>query len=128
MIDPGPEGLVRVGKAGVDDGLFHRFGVMIDGTVVRFFAMRSGSKVVPAFDACLVCGAYGYVFAHGRLVCLACAADINSSTIGVGGGCNPVPLPYQDGGKEIVIAVKDLKAELEPFRAAAKDSMAPPKR
>src|SRR2546422_1301119 len=39
------------------------------------------SKLVPSFDACQVCGAYGYADVKGRLVCLACAADINPATL-----------------------------------------------
>jgi FTR1 family protein len=119
-------GVVRLPKAGLDDGHLHRFGVPIDGTVVRFFVMRSGSRLVPAFDACLVCGAYGYVETKGRLVCLACAADINPATIGTGGGCNPLPLAYRDEGSDLVIALEDLRAGVETFEAAEGSDPSPP--
>ncbi len=122
----GEGGVVRIPKAGLDDGHLHRFGVPIDGTVVRFFVMKSGSRVVPAFDACQVCGAYGYVETKGRLVCLACAADINPTTIGIGGGCNPLPLAHRDEGGDLVIAVKDLRAEAKAFRAAEGADHSPP--
>lgn len=128
VLGAGPEGAVRIVKAGLDDGHLHRFGVSIDGTIVRFFVMKSGSRLVPAFDACVVCGAYGYVETRGRLVCLACAADINTATIGVGGGCNPIPLPYTDEGTELIVKVSDLASELTAFRAAEGSAAAPPTR
>jgi len=74
-------GEVRIPKTGLDDGHLHRFGVPIDGTVVRFFVMKAGDKLIPSFDACAVCGAYGYLETKGRLVCMACAADVNTATI-----------------------------------------------
>ncbi len=127
LLAEGAGGEVRLAKAGLDDGHLHRFGVNIQGTIVRFFVMKSGSKLVPAFDACQVCGAYGYVEIKGRLVCLACAADINRATLGVGGGCNPVPLPYRDEGSELVISADDLARQLNAFRAAERSAPSPPK-
>ena len=118
--------VVRVAKAGLDDGHLHRFGVSIDGTVVRFIVMKSGSKLVPAFDACVVCGAHGYIERQGRLICLACAADINTATLGIGGGCNPIPLPWRDGQDELLISVQDLRGEVGAFREAERTAPAPP--
>jgi len=110
-------GELRLAKAGLDDGHLHRFGIALDSTVVRFIVMKANDKLVPAFDACQVCGASGYVEMKGRLACLACAADINRATLGVGGGCNPIPLPYRDEGSELVMSLADRKARLEMFRS-----------
>jgi high-affinity iron transporter len=126
MLGPADGGTVRIARDGLDDGHLHRFGVAIDGTVVRFIVMHAGSRLVPAFDSCVVCGAHGYIERKGRLICLACAADINVETIGVGGGCNPIPLPYREEGDDLVIAVRDLKSEVGAFREAAKAAPAPP--
>ncbi len=128
LVDALPAGEVRISKAGLDDGHLHRFGVPLEGTVVRFFVMKSGSKVVPAFDACQVCGAYGYVETRGRLVCLACAADINRATLGVGGGCNPIPLPYRDDGTDLIVAVKELAKQVALFRSVENTAATPPTR
>lgn len=127
VIEAGRGGEVSVQKTGLDDGHLHRFGVPVQGTIVRFFVVKSGAKVVPAFDACQVCGASGYIEAKGRLICLACAADINSATVGVGGGCNPIPLPYRDTGSEIVVDVKDLEAMASLFKEAEGSRPAPPR-
>ena len=112
-------GIVRLPVAGLDDGHLHRFGVSLDGTVVRFIVMKAGGRLVAAFDACVVCGARGYLERQGRLVCLACAADINTQTLGTGGGCNPIPLRYAEQDGALVIAAVDLQAEAKAFRAAA---------
>ena len=119
LIEPGPGGVVRLAKAGLEDGRLHRFGVLIDGTVVRFFVMTSKGRLVPSFDSCQVCGPSGYVQRKGRLVCLACAADINAATLGLGGGCNPIPLAHHEEQGELVIAVEDLRKEVRSFHAAA---------
>ena len=112
------DGVVRVAKEGLDDGHLHRFGVTIDDVVVRFFVMKSGPKLVPAFDACDVCGAYGYVESKGRLVCLACAADINTGSLAAGGGCNPIPLRYRDEADALVIDLETLAGQAPAFKKA----------
>jgi high-affinity iron transporter len=126
LLEPGSGDEVRLSKAGLDDGHLHRFGVNLQGTIVRFFVMKSGSKLVPSFDACQVCGAYGYVEIKGRLVCLACAADINRATLGIGGGCNPLPLPYRDDGDELVIPTRELAKQIGAFKSAERVEAAPP--
>jgi FTR1 family protein len=128
ILSPAGGDEIRLPKTGLDDGHLHRFGVSIDGTVVRFVVVKSGQRVVPVFDACVVCGAHGYVERKGRLVCLACAADINPATVGTGGGCNPIPLRYRDDGGDLVIALKDLAAERPAFQSAAAAASAAPRR
>ena len=123
----GAEGDLRLPIVGLDDGHLHRFGVPIDGTVVRFIVMKSRGTVVPTFDACVVCGAHGYVERQGRLVCLACAADINTATLGTGGGCNPIPLRHRIEAGQLVIAREALQAERAAFAAVtAETTPAPP--
>jgi high-affinity iron transporter len=119
-------GDVRIPKAGLDDGHLHRFGVPIGNTVVRFFVMKSAGKLVPAFDACAVCGAYGYIETKGRLVCLACAADINSASLQAGGGCNPIPLPFKDEPSDLVVSLADLKTQTAAFERSSASAPAPP--
>jgi FTR1 family protein len=112
-------GVVRVPAAGLDDGHLHRFGVEVGGTVVRFIVLRANGKLVAAFDACTVCGARGYVERKGRLVCLNCAADINPSSFGASGGCNPIPLRFTRDAGTMVVAVADLAPQAKAFAAAA---------
>jgi FTR1 family protein len=128
ILSPAGGDEIRLPERGLDDGHLHRFGVSVDGTVVRFVVVKSGRRVVPVFDACVVCGAHGYVERKGRLVCLACAADINPATVGTGGGCNPIPLRYREDGGDLVIALKDLAAERPAFKSAEAAAPAAPRR
>jgi FTR1 family protein len=115
----GTGGVLRLPTTGLDDGRLHRFGVSVDGTVVRFIVKKIGPRLVATFDACTVCGARGYIERQGRLVCLACAADINPATLGTGGGCNPIPLRYKEENGALVIAAADLRAEAPVFKKDA---------
>ena len=120
-------GEVHLPVAGLDDGHLHRFGVALGGTVVRFFTMKGeGGRLVTAFDACEVCGGGGYVENKGRLVCIVCAADIVPSTVGVGGGCNPIPLASRVEGVELLVSVADLEKMAGTFAEAPPAS--PPSR
>lgn len=112
---------------GLDDGHLHRLGVQVDGTLVRFLVMKVvGGKLVTAFDACQVCGASGYVEAKGRLVCVTCAADIVPGTVGVAGGCNPIPLASHNEAGTLHVALSDLRVQVAAFREAAQTASIPP--
>jgi FTR1 family protein len=116
-----PDGaVVRVPTTGLEDGHLHRFGVALGGTVVRFIVLKTNGRLMAAFDACTVCGARGYLERNGRLVCLACAADINPSSFGASGGCNPIPLRVTSEAGTLVVAVADLAPQAKSFAAAGK--------
>ena len=125
MLQPDGEGRVRVSESDLADGRLHRFGVEVDGVVVRFIVKKSGGRMVPVFDACQVCGAHGYTDVKGRLVCLACAADINPATLGTGGGCNPIPLPHRDEGGSLVVSVQDLRQQTPAFKKLLREQAKP---
>ncbi len=103
-------GWVRIPLAEIDDGALHRWGYRIGDVTIRFLTMKTPEgKIGTAFDACQICGDYGYVQEGRTIVCLNCAADIHPSTIGRSGGCNPIPLPSHVEGDALVIAVNDLR-------------------
>jgi len=110
------DGEVRLSTATFEERRMQRFGVDLDGTTVRFLVMRRGEgDLRVTFDACALCGGRGYVQDATHLVCLACAADINPSTLGAGGGCNPIPLPHRVEGDQLVIRVQDLSTHRPMF-------------
>jgi FTR1 family protein len=115
MIDP-VGGEVRLPVAAFGEGTLQRFGVRVPKGVVRFFVVEyePGAPVV-SFDACEICGPSGYVQEGHRLICLNCAADIVPSTVGRGGGCNPIPLPSRIEGGDLVITMEDLMTEASRF-------------
>jgi high-affinity iron transporter len=108
------DGVVTIPVAKVSDGDLHRF--IVPGTGVRFIVLKT-DKLHVAFDACEICGSQGYVQESGAIICLNCAADINPSTIGQGGGCNPIPLASQNKGGMIVIRASDLQKKASVFHS-----------
>jgi len=109
-------GLIKVAEADINDGNLHRFGYQSGDTMIRFLALKTEEgRMGTAFDACQICGAYGYVQEGRNIVCLNCAADIHAPTIGQGGGCNPIPLASRLEGGHLVIAVSDLVKGEAPF-------------
>ncbi|MCS6804297.1 MAG: Fe-S-containing protein [Acidobacteriota bacterium] len=109
-------GLIKIPIAEVNDGQLHRFGLPVNGTTVRFLALKTDEgKIRTAFDACEICGAYGYVQEDRAIVCLNCAADIHAPTIGETGGCNPIPLASHVNGDWLVVAASDVMKEVGRF-------------
>jgi FTR1 family protein len=105
-------GVVRLPVAEVGDGRLHRFTVEVEGRRVRFLAIATGEegRIAVAFDACRICGAAGYAQDGTAVVCLHCSSAVHPPTIGVEGGCNPVPLASRVEGADLVVALADLGA------------------
>ncbi len=102
------EGAVRIPLDSVSDGNLHRFSYSSDGSFVRFIVIRTGNRYATALDACDICGSQGYYQSGPEIFCRNCSAAIFTPTIGVTGGCNPVPLPSAESGTDLVIQVSDL--------------------
>jgi len=56
-----------------------------------------------ALDACRICGAEGYRQDGQNVVCRHCGSAIYVPTIGEAGGCNPVGVPFEVQGPDIVV-------------------------
>ncbi|MBI2933355.1 MAG: DUF2318 domain-containing protein [Planctomycetes bacterium] len=111
------EGAVRVALSSVKEGELARFGIFSVDRVVRFIIYRGADGPRTAFDACLICFDKGYVQQGEHLICLNCLAEIFAPTIGLEGGCNPIPLTSTTQGDEIVVRVSDLEAGRNYFEA-----------
>ena len=102
----------------VSDGHLHRFTWVNDeGKGIRFIIVqKKGSAFGVGFDACDVCGDVGYYERKDEIVCNRCDVVMNKNTIGLKGGCNPVPLfsQIQNGG--VVILTDDLQKEAHRFK------------
>jgi FTR1 family protein len=104
-------GAVRIPVSSVSDGVLHRFELNDDGTTVRFIVIQKADRTIAtAFDACAICGTQGYYQKGPEVICRNCASEIVISTIGVAGGCNPIPLKSRVDGATLVIDA----AALEP--------------
>ncbi len=101
--------LLRIPLAELGDAPLKKYTVSLDGVSVRFFLARgAGDRVALAFDACGICPPKGYHLVGDQLICRNCGAPISFDTIGVPGGCNPIPLKGAIEGGEIVIRAEDL--------------------
>jgi len=108
---------VRLPVVKLTDGLLHRFSFSANGQALRFFIVKKNeTKLGVAFDACENCGDQGYYQQGALIFCLNCVAEINPSTIGIGGGCNPIPLPHTMQGDTLQIAIDDLRAGMKFFK------------
>ena len=101
----------------VNDGHLHRFAYTAEnGTQMRYIVIRkSESAYGVALDACDICGPSGYYERDGQVVCILCDVVMNIGTIGMPGGCNPVPLAHEISDGKIVIDTADLEAEVHRF-------------
>ncbi len=97
-------GAVRIPVASVSDGILHRFSLEDGGVSVRFIVMeKADHTLAAAFDACEICGTQGFYQKGSEVICRNCGSSIVASTIGVKGGCNPIPLKSHVEGGMLVI-------------------------
>jgi uncharacterized membrane protein len=101
----------------VSDGNLHRFLYQGAEGNIRFIVVRTGDRLATALDACTICGSQGYYQSGPTIFCKNCSAAIFTPTIGLTGGCNPVPLPSSIEGEELVIHISDLAAGSGLFSA-----------
>lgn len=113
--DPAPTALpvsgplLRIPLAELRDHPMRKYTVSLGGVTIRFFVVRGeGGQVAIAFDTCGICPPKGYILVGEHVVCRNCGAPITFDTIGVPGGCNPVPLKAVVEAGEIVIRAEDL--------------------
>jgi high-affinity iron transporter len=111
--------VVRIPLDSVSDGDLHRFSYNSGGSYVRFIVVQTGGRYATALDACEICGSQGYYQSGPEIFCRNCGAAIYTPTIGVSGGCNPIPLHSEESGSDLVIKVSDLLPGAPRFAAAA---------
>jgi uncharacterized membrane protein len=117
---PASGGRIFIPLETVNDGDLHRFVHRVEGdgsaTDVRYIIIQKNeTSYGVGLDACDVCGASGYFQRKGQVVCILCDVVMNKSTIGLPGGCNPVPLAFAVESGGIVIETDDLEAEAYRF-------------
>ena len=100
---------VVVPLASLEDGKLHRFSHLVGGHRVRFLAMKTlDGKIRTGLDACEICGTQGYLQEGSNILCLNCTAAIEPRTIGVPGGCNPIPLDARTTAGQLRIPLSAL--------------------
>lgn len=117
-------GVIRIPVGELLDGALHRYSWNdVDGTQIRFFALRTGtSTFATAFDACRACYNYGYYYLDGgQLICSVCEAPSEMTTLAVatesgdeqsgsmeGLGCAPLYLPSRLHEGAVTVRVDEL--------------------
>jgi FTR1 family protein len=117
VFDAAPE--IRVPIASVSDGKLHRFALKVDGKLLRFLVIRKDEKkeeFATAMDACTICNDWGYVQLGERVLCRNCVAEINRSSIGEPGGCNPIPVAHERRDGDLVIKLDAMTAHASYFK------------
>ena len=98
-----------------DDSL-HRYVVKIGSTDVRFLLYRkSNGKIVSVADACKICGPVGFYKSGNNIICKLCASPVNANSLGIPGGCNPIPLKSESAGGFVIIQANALRALVPVF-------------
>ena len=101
----------------VYDGDLHRYQAKENGVEVRFWLyQKPDGKIATVLDACEICGAVGFYKRGGSVICKNCAAPINPQSVGMPGGCNPIPLQAEMTSDAVVIREADVAARSRLFQ------------
>ena len=115
--DDGTEVLVPVEQ--VSDYNLHAFEMRTENNInVRWIIIRKPNSAAygVGLDACDVCGTAGYFQRGETVVCKKCDVVMNTNTIGLAGGCNPIPLEFKVEGGYIAIPMEKLLAAEKKFK------------
>ncbi len=114
---------VRIPVNQVDDYNLHAFEMHRSGSPnkaprVRWIVIRKPASAAygVGLDACDVCGSAGYFQRGDTVVCKRCDVVMNTNTIGLAGGCNPIPLTFRVADGYIVIPMEALIAGEKEFK------------
>jgi len=106
---------VAVPVAQINDDKLHRFSVALDTpkgtTTVRFLLFRKpDGNIVSVADACQICGPVGFYVGAQGITCKMCSSPLVPQSMGMAGGCNPIPLKSTQAGGVVMVAADDLRA------------------
>ncbi|MDU5855170.1 MAG: Fe-S-containing protein, partial [Varibaculum cambriense] len=59
----------------------------------------------------------GYYEDGGKVICRRCGVMMNIQTIGFPGGCNPIPIKYEVGPKELRFFADELSGHAKIFKS-----------
>ena len=98
-------GPVAIPVADVSDGTVHYFETDVDGTTVKYFAVKASDGTIrTSLDACRVCfqAKKGYTQDGADVICGNCGRSFAIDQIGVQhGGCNPIAIDSTTQGDQL---------------------------
>jgi high-affinity iron transporter len=101
----------------VSDGDIHFYRATENSTEVRFWLyQKPDGKIATVLDACEICGSVGFYKGTTGVVCKNCAAPINPQSVGMPGGCNPIPLKAETTADAVIIQEADVVAQTRFFQ------------
>ena len=110
-------GQVAIPLTQVQDGDLHFYQAKENGVEVRFWLyQKPDGKIATVLDACEICGSVGFYKGTTGVVCKNCAAPINPQSVGMAGGCNPIPLQAETTSDAIIIKETDVAAGSRMFQ------------
>ncbi|WP_019552356.1 DUF2318 domain-containing protein [Propionispira raffinosivorans] len=112
------DGNIQIPLEQVNDGHLHRYVYKAStGELVRFIIIqKGGSAYGVGLDACEICGPTGYLERDGQVVCRLCDVVMNKATIGMKGGCNPIPIAYKVMQGNVMVEQSGLETEKSRFK------------
>src|SRR5579864_4795324 len=109
-------GQVSIPLNQVQDGDIHFYQTKENGVDVRFWLyQKPDGKIATVLDACEICGSVGFYKGTTGVVCKNCAAPINPQSVGMAGGCNPIPLNAETTSDAVIIREADVAAHTHVF-------------
>src|ERR1700741_1307750 len=101
----------------VSDGDIHFYQAPENGVDVRFWLYKKpDGKIATVLDACEICGSVGFYKGTNGVVCKNCAAPINPQSVGMPGGCNPIPLNADTTADAVIVKESDVAAQTRFFQ------------
>ena len=95
---------VRIPLSDLNGVILRFYAAEVDSADVRFLVIRKGNgDYAAALDACQICGNVGYRQEGQDVVCRNCGAAMNIPSIGMSGGCNPIPLKSRVEGADLIV-------------------------
>lgn len=103
IYDPSPEklivpkdGIIKIPVEQISDKVMHKYEFEGKMLKVRFIVLlRPDGNLSVTLDACNICPPEGYAQIEGALFCKYCGTPIPLNTVGLPGGCNPVPVRFE---------------------------------
>ncbi len=106
------DGIIRIPLSEIAGGKLHRFSF---GKVRFIIIERPGMEPGVALDACEICGDVGYYQRGPSVFCKNCSAAMFIPSIGVAGGCNPIPFAHRVENGQVLIEANELQKQARWF-------------
>src|SRR3990172_7933052 len=112
------DGMVHISVEALTPGQLNLYFYQGAEVNVTFMVIkRDEDDIAVALNACGICPPRGYHQEGEVLICDNCNAPISMDTVGMSGGCNPIPLAASLVGGEVQIAAADLEGAQSVFAA-----------